>query len=217
MGESLDLLRRTRLAAIVQSPDRDDLIARALAAAQGGIELLALPISVPFVAEIAAEVADAADVTVGLSDIVLPEHLNVALAAGAEFAISPIFDPELIETGRARGLDVLCAVATPNELRSAARTYGGPVAVAPAYGLGGPEYVGWLSRAFAGTELIALGGVGSDTAPQYLEAGAVAVVVDTGLFPDEPDPEANAIIGVRAEALVELCASVVVGERQSVT
>jgi len=217
MGESMDLLRKTRLAAIVQSPDRDDLIERALAAAQGGIELLALPISVPFVAEIAAEVADAADVTVGISDVVLPEHLNIALAAGAEFAISPIFDHELIETGRARGLDVLCAVTTPNELRSATRTYEGPVAVAPAYGLGGPSYVGWLATAFDGTEIIALGGVGSDTAPQYLEAGAVAVVVDTGLFPDEPDPEANAVIGVRAEALVELCASAVVGERQSQT
>jgi len=216
MGESLDLLRKTRLAAIVQSPDRDDLIARALAAAEGGIQLLALPISVPFVAEIAAEVADAADVTVGLSDVVLPEHLNVALAAGAEFAISPIFDPELIETGRARGLDVLCAVTTPNELRSASRTHHGPVAVAPAYGLGGPDYVGWLARAFD-TEIVALGGVGSDTAPQYLEAGAVAVVVDTGLFPDEPDPEANTVISIRAEALVELCASVVVGERQSVS
>ncbi|MCA9687731.1 MAG: hypothetical protein KC457_36570, partial [Myxococcales bacterium] len=169
MGEPLDLLRATRLAAIVRSPDRDDLIARALAAAKGGIQLLALPISIPFVAEIAAEVADAADVTVGLCDVVLADHLNVALAAGAEFVISPIFDPELIETGRARGLDVLPSVSTPNELRSATRTLEGPVAIAPAAGLGGPSYVGWLAQAFETKDLVAMGGVGSDTAPQYLE------------------------------------------------
>ena len=216
MGEAFQHLRSCRLAVVVQSPDRDDLIARALAAAKGGIELLALPISVPFVAEIAAEVADAANVTVGLSDVVLPEHLNVALAAGAEFVLSPIFDPELIETGRARGLDVLCAVATPNELRSATRTHSASIAIAPAIGLGGPDYIAALARAFADVPLIAMGGIGSDSAPQYLEAGAVAVVVDTGLFPSELDPEANAVISVRAEALVELCASVVMRARQSV-
>lgn len=215
MGEPLDLLFTTRLAAVVSSPDRDDLIARALAAAKGGIQLLALPIWVPFVAEIAAEVADAADVTVGLSDVVLSDHLNVALAAGAEFVVSPIFDPELIETGRARGLDVLPSVATPNELRSATRTMDGPVAISPAGGLGGPRYVGWLANAFENRELVAIGGVGSDNAPQYLERGAMAVIVDTGLFPHEPDPEANTIISVRAEALVELCAHVVVGDRPS--
>jgi hypothetical protein len=40
-------------------------------------------------------------------------------------------------------------------------------------------------------------------------------VVDRGLFPDTLDPEANAVIGMRAMALVELCADVQVGERAS--
>ena len=180
MGEATQLLTKSRLAAIVLSPDRADLIARALAAAKGGIEVLALPISVPFVAEIAAEVADAADVAVGLTDVVLPDHLNLALAAGAEFVFSPIFDLELIEAGRARGVDVLCSVATPNELHSVTRTHDGPVVIAPANGFGGPRYIESLARAFDDTPLIAMGGIGSDTAPQYLEAGAIAVVVDTG-------------------------------------
>ncbi len=214
MGEAIHLLETTRLAAIVQSPDRDDLIARALAAAAGGIKLLALPISVPFVAEIAAEIADAADVIVGLSNVVLADQLNVALAAGAEFVVSPVFDPELIQTGRARGLDFVPSVTTPNELCSARRVHDGLVAIAPAKMAGGPEYVGWLARATGDARLVAFGGVGSDTAPLYIERGAVAVIVDEGLFPDEPDPEANAVIGMRAEALVELCAHAVAGPHQ---
>lgn len=211
MGEAMQLLTKSRLAAIVLSPDREDLIARALAAAKGGIQVLALPISVPFVAEIANEVADAANVAVGLTDVVLPEHLNLALAAGAEFVFSPIFDLELIEAGKARGVDVLCSVTTPNELHRVARTHEGPLVIAPADGLGGPSYIESLARTFDDTPLIAMGGIGSDSAPLYLEAGAIAVVIDTGLFPAELDPEANAVIGVRAEALVELCASVVTG------
>lgn len=216
MGEATQLLEESRLAAIVTSPDRDDLIERALAAAKGGIKVLALPISVPFVAEIAAEVADAADVTVGISDVVQADHFNVAMAAGAEFVFSPVFDPELFETGRARGIDVICSITTPNELRSASAMHDGAICVVPAHGLGGPSYVGWLKTAFPGVRLVAMGGIGSDSAPMYLERGASAVVVDRGLFPETLDPEANAVISMRAMALVELCADVSAGDRQSI-
>ena len=216
MGQPIELLRKARVLTIVQAPDRGDLIQRALAAAQGGIELLALPVSIPFVAEIAAEVADAADVTVGLSDVVLPDHVNVAMAAGAEFVLSPIFDMEMVENGRARGIDVIPSVTTPNEIHNVVRIYDGPLGVVPAAGLGGPAYFGWLHATFPGAELVAFGGIGTDSAPQYLEHGAAGVGVDTGLFPEELDPESAIIITARAGALVELCADATPGERQSV-
>lgn len=216
MSEVLERLASTRLLAIVQAPRREDLIARAVAAAKGGLELLALPVSVPYVAEIAAEVADAADVTVGLSDVITADHVSLALAAGAELVLSPVFDPELIQTSRARGVSIVPSVSTPNELHQASRVHEGPIAITPASGLGGPEYLGWLARAFPGTPLVAFGGIGSDNAPQYLEHGASAVVVDRGLFPAEMDPESATIIGVRASALVELCAEITPGKRQSV-
>ncbi len=215
MSELTTTLESARLLAIVQAPRREDLIARAVAAASGGLKALALPVSVPFVAEIAAEVADAADATVGISDVTTAEHVSLALAAGADFVLSPIFDPELIQVARGRGVDMLPSVSTPNELHQAARLHTGPIAIVPAHGLGGPEYVGWLSRAFPGTQIVAMGGIGSDSAPQYLEHGAAAVVVDQGLFPAEMDPESATIITVRASALVELCAEAMPGQRQS--
>lgn len=215
MSEVLAKLESTRLLAIVQAPRREDLIARAVAAAKGGLELLALPVWVPFVAEIAAEVADAADVTVGLSDAIHPEHVSLALAAGAEFVLSPVFDPELIQTSRARGVEIVPSVTTPNEMYQASRVHTGPIAVLPAHGLGGAEHIGWLARVYPATKIVAFGGIGSDSAPQYLEHGAAAVVVDQGLFPAEMDPESATIITVRASALVELCADATPGQRQS--
>src|SRR5690606_22628144 len=107
--------------------------------------------------------------------------------------LSPIFDLEMIETARARGLDIIPSISTPNELHNALRAYDGPIAVLPAQGLGGPDYLGRLHAAFPDARLLAFGGVGSDTAPQYLEQGATAVVVDTGLFPTAMDPESHAI------------------------
>ena len=216
MGEALDRWSEKRLLVVVQAPEREALMSRAMAAVEGGIELLALPVSVPFVAEIAAEVGDRADVIVGLSDVVRAEHLNIALAAGVELVISPIFDLELVSTARERGLDLLPTVTTPNELHQALRVHDGPLGLGPVQGFGGLAYFDLVHQAFPEAELVPLGGVGSDTAPQFLEHGAHAVVVDTGLFPAEMDPESAQVVTVRAGALVELCAEIVPGERQSV-
>lgn len=38
MGDAVETLMRCKLAAIVQAPEREGLLARALAAAEGGIE-----------------------------------------------------------------------------------------------------------------------------------------------------------------------------------
>lgn len=214
-SDPLDLLRERRLAAVVQAPERAALIARAEAAARGGITLLALPVSVPFVAEIAAEIADRADVVVGLCEVVESEHLNLALAAGAEWVISPVFDVELISACRQRGLGIVPSVATPSELLAASRAHEGPIAVYPAGSLGGIDYVQRLARVRPSVPLVAAGGIGPDNGPQYLEAGAGAIVVDVGLFPADDDPASHQVIAVRAGALVEMCAEVQPGMRAS--
>lgn len=215
MSDPLDLLREKRLVAIVQAPARAALIARAEAAARGGIGLLALPVSVPFVAEIAAEIADRTDATVGLCDVVEMDDLNVALAAGAELVLSPIFDDELIQACRQRGIAIVPSIATPSELVAASRAHEGPIGVYPAGALGGVAYVERIARLRPSVAVVATGGIGPDNGPQYLESGAAAIVVDVGLFPAENDPASQEIIAVRAGALVEMCAEAQPGARAS--
>jgi 2-dehydro-3-deoxyphosphogluconate aldolase/(4S)-4-hydroxy-2-oxoglutarate aldolase len=215
MADPLELLREQRLAAIVQAPARAALLARAEAAVKGGVTLLALPVHVPFVAEIAAELADRTGVLVGISDVVEAEHLNVAMAAGVEWVISPVWDEELVSSCRHRGLGIVPAVATPTELLVASRGHEGPIAIHPAGVLGGRELVARLARVRPSVPLVASGGIGPDQAPQYLEAGAAAVVVDVGLFPSDEDATSLEVITVRASALVEMCGSAVPGARAS--
>jgi 2-dehydro-3-deoxyphosphogluconate aldolase/(4S)-4-hydroxy-2-oxoglutarate aldolase len=215
MADALDLLAERRLAAIVQAPQRRALIARAEAAAAGGIPLLALPVSVPFVAEIAAEIADLTEAVVGLCDVVELEQLNIALAAGAEFVISPVWDEELVKACRQRGLAIIPSVATATELLVASRGHEGPISLYPVGSLGGIDYVTRLARLRPSVSIVAAGAIGPDNGPQYLEAGAAAIIVDVGLFPPEHDPQAQDVIALRASALVELCAEAVVGRAAS--
>jgi 2-dehydro-3-deoxyphosphogluconate aldolase/(4S)-4-hydroxy-2-oxoglutarate aldolase len=201
----LGRLTEQKVAAIVQAPEREALMARAEAAAKGGLRLLALPVSIPFVAEIAAELADRTDVTVAISDVVAVEHVAIAAAAGAELVLSPVFDPALVGHCTQRGIAILPAVATPTELAVASRAHDGPIAVHPTHALGGVAYVAELARLFPKAKLVAASGVGPDVAPSYLESGASAVIVDTGLFPKDLDPESATIISARVAALLEVC------------
>lgn len=202
---------QSRVGAIVQAPARGALIERAIAAYEGGLRVLVLPVSIPFVAEIAAEIADQADdLTVGICDVVEPDQLNIALAAGASFVILPHLDEELEKSARGR-VTVIPGVATPSELRVARTRTQGPVAVYPAGYLGGARYVGRLARIQPGLPLVAIGNIGPDDAPSYLEAGANVVIVDRDLFPADNDPASKDVIAMRAGALVEVCGEIAPG------
>jgi 2-keto-3-deoxy-6-phosphogluconate aldolase len=198
---------QSRVGAIVSAPDRGALIERAMAAYEGGLRVLVLRSGVPFVAEIAAEIADRADdLTVGVCDVVSAEHLNVALAAGAAFVILPHLDEELEKSAAGR-VTVIPGIATPSELRVARARAHGPVAVYPAGYLGGAPYVGRLARIHP-QPLVAIGNIGADDAPAYLEAGANVVIVDRALFPADDDPASADVIAMRAGALVEVCGDI---------
>ncbi len=200
---------QARVGAVVHAPARDTLIQRALAAYEGGLRVLVLPVTIPFVAEIAAEISDRADdLTVGLSDVVDADHLSIALAAGASFALLPGHDLELEKSANGRGITVITGIATPSELIAARQRTQGLVAVYPVGYLGGARYFGRLARMHPNLPLAAVGNIGPDDAPSYLEAGANVVIVDHGLFPADDDPASSEVISLRAGALVEVCGEI---------
>lgn len=200
---------QARVGAVVRAPKRDVLIERAKAAYDGGLRILVLPVGIPLVAEIAGEIGDHADdLTVGICDVMSPEHVNIALAAGAPFILLPYLDEDLEKSARARGLTVIPGIATPSELRAARTRTQGPVAAHPIGVLGGPRYFAALARMHPELPLAATGHIGPDDSPAYLEAGASVVIVDHGLFPSDDDSASNQVIAMRAGALVEVCGEI---------
>ncbi len=209
MSEALDRIRHHRIGLVVHAPTREALIAYGVAAAEGGVRILALPAAVPDVAEIIAELSDVVDATVGVAQVVKPEQVSLAIAAGAEFVLSPLCDEGMVRTCRDRGLVMVCGAATPNEIHRAISAEPDLLALYPAALIGGPYYVTYMQRQFSDVPFVAFGGVDVDSGPAYLEAGAAAIFIDVGLFPAEPDPEALPVITTRTQALLEVCSEVV--------
>jgi len=217
VGETADLIRDHGLVAVVRAPVEKQLFDWAIAVAKGGIKLLGIPVGYPEVTEVASDLADEANLSVGVCGIVSAEQVAVAVAAGAHFVISPVCDVEIIHAARARGLAVVAGAATPTELLRCAGAEPDLIAIHPAAGLGGPNYLKSLTDDFPDLSLAAAGGVDVESAPSYLEAGAVAAIVDRGVFPEADDPAAAEVITMRALALTEVCSEVLGRERISMT
>ena len=83
----VEVIRRRKIIAAMDGEDRQLLVSGAVAAATGGVQLLALPVNLPDVADVVAELADMPFVRLGLSGVLNQEHLSLALAMDAQFIL----------------------------------------------------------------------------------------------------------------------------------
>ncbi|MEO0321623.1 MAG: bifunctional 4-hydroxy-2-oxoglutarate aldolase/2-dehydro-3-deoxy-phosphogluconate aldolase [Myxococcota bacterium] len=197
------------LVAVLDVEVGDALRAWGLAVKAGGIEVLAVPVTQRRVTETVAELGDEADLIVGITGVVAPEQVSVAVAAGVELVVTPIADAVIIDAAKQRGLTVVAGAATPTEVAWASSAGADLVSLHPlGFMSQGEAYLEAMLRTFPGLPLAVSGGVDVDNGPSFLDAGAAAVFVDRGLFPEVGDPNAREIITTRTVALVEVAADV---------
>lgn len=206
MSAALEKIRAQKIIALVSTPDPEALFESALAALGGGIGLLGVPANAHDVADVIQDLSDREGLLVGVSGVASVDQIALAVASGAQFLVSPVCEPDVVKMCRANGLVVIAGGATPTELAAAAACAPDIVTIFPAGLLGGPRYLRMLRAHLPGLELACAGGVDVESGPAYLEAGAAAIIVDVGLFPDKIEKESASIITARASALVEVCA-----------
>jgi 2-dehydro-3-deoxyphosphogluconate aldolase/(4S)-4-hydroxy-2-oxoglutarate aldolase len=205
VSDTIQLIQQHGVIAVVSAPRAEHLLDWGLAVAKGGIKLLGIPATYPDVAEVTSDLADEANLCVGVTGVISEDHVMVAVAAGAAFVISPICRPAIIAAARSRGLAVIAGGGSPTEIGRCIAERPDLVTVFPAAGLGGPRYFERIVPLFPTMPLLASGGVDVESAPAYLESGAVAAIVDAGIFPTAEDPSATSVITTRAAALTEVC------------
>lgn len=130
-----------------------------------------------------AAVAGLDGFTVGAGTVITLAQLKDVVAAGARFAVSPGYDPVLVDAARALGIDLLPGVATPTELQRAVVDGVDTVKLFPAARLGGLEAVRDLSAPFPGVRFVPSGGVSAANAGQYLAHPMVPAVCGSWMVP----------------------------------
>jgi 2-dehydro-3-deoxyphosphogluconate aldolase / (4S)-4-hydroxy-2-oxoglutarate aldolase len=134
---------------------------------------------------------------IGAGTVLTAEQAEEAVAAGAQFLISPGYDPETVAQARRVGVLHVPGVLTPTEVGRAAADGCALLKLFPAQTVG-PDYLKALRAPFNTIDFIPTGGVSAATIPAWRRAGAVAVAAGSTLL----SPEISlAELKQRAEAM----------------
>lgn len=175
------------LAPVVPVVVLDDLahavpLARALVA--GGLPVIELtlrtPVALDAVAAIAAEVPE---ITVGAGTVLTPRHAEQAVAAGAQFLVSPGATPDLLRAMGGSGVPFLPGTSTVSEVMAVLEAGVEEMKFFPAEASGGAAYLRSIASPVPAARFCPTGGITAATAPGYLALPNVGCVGGSWLTP----------------------------------
>ncbi|HWZ91700.1 MAG TPA: bifunctional 4-hydroxy-2-oxoglutarate aldolase/2-dehydro-3-deoxy-phosphogluconate aldolase [Polyangiaceae bacterium] len=185
------------------SPEQAFFACRALHA--GGVDVFEITMTVPDAVRVIRELVGqfSGDVLVGAGTVLDAETARACIRAGAEFIVSPGFDPEIVRTAHDAGKPALPGVVTPTEIMAATRAGADILKLFPASALGGAKYLRALRAPFEYVRFLPTGGVNATTAREFIAAGAVALGVGSELVDAQALARGDSeIITTRARQLV---------------
>ncbi len=173
--DALAVACRRRLIPVATIADPADAVPLAAALAAGGAEA----IEVTFRTEAAPRALEAlagSGLIAGAGTIRTTAQLDEALAAGAQFIVSPALDPVVVERCLDAGVPVLPGIATATELNQALALGLRAVKVFPAEPLGGAALIAALAAPFPEARFVPTGGLGVHNAAEYLRLPSVLAI-----------------------------------------
>lgn len=120
------------------------------------------------------------DTWVGAGTIRTTDQLHAAIAAGADFGVSPVLDRTVLDAALIAGLPFVPGAYTPTEADHAWHVGATFVKLFPGSSLG-PSHVRELRGPLPEIETIVTGGVDATNATSFLAAGAVAVGIGSAI------------------------------------
>lgn len=178
-------LSATRVVAVVRGGAADRTLPVLEALVDAGIRCLEVTMNTPgALATIrAARASLDGRAELGVGTVLSPQEVDDAADAGATFIVCPDTRTEVAERARALGIAYYPGALTPTEISAAWELGAAAVKVFPA-ALLGPTYLRELRGPFPDIRLLPSGGIGSDNAKDFLDAGAIAVGVGGHLLGD---------------------------------
>lgn len=136
---------------------------------------LTVPGAIPIIGELTAKYGPR--LLIGAGTVLDAETCRLAILAGAEFIVSPVFDVRVLEVARRYGKLCMPGALTPTEALVAWQAGADMVKIFPCGSVGGPAYIRALKGPFPQIEFVVTGSVNLDNVAQFLASGVAAVGV----------------------------------------
>jgi 2-dehydro-3-deoxyphosphogluconate aldolase / (4S)-4-hydroxy-2-oxoglutarate aldolase len=168
--------------AVIRAPSKDQLNQIADALLEGGVDCIEVTMTTPKaiagIEMLADRLGDRA--TLGVGTVLDAPTCRDAIAAGAQFVISPTLDLDVVATTRRYGKISIPGAFTPTEILRAWQAGADVVKVFPSTALG-PQYLKDILAPLPQLRLTPTGGVDLKNAGDWIKAGAACLGVGSAL------------------------------------
>jgi 2-dehydro-3-deoxyphosphogluconate aldolase/(4S)-4-hydroxy-2-oxoglutarate aldolase len=173
-AQNLQQIADAGVIAVIRAPSKDVLIDIAQALLAGGVPGIEVTMSTPNaiagIEMLAGKFGDKC--VVGVGTVLDANTARDAVAAGAQFVVSPMFDEQIVENTRRLDKIVIPGAFTPTEIMRAWTAGADVVKVFPSTALG-PTYFKDILAPLPQLKLTPTGGVDVKNAGEWIKAGAV--------------------------------------------
>lgn len=172
------------LVPVIEIPDPDLAEPLADALLEGGLPCAEITFRTDGAAEAITTIARRhPQLLVGAGTVLSTEQVDQALEAGAQFVVSPGFNPAVVEHALNRGTTVLPGVCTPTEVEMARQHGLDMVKFFPAEPAGGARYLKALTGPYGFLGFVPTGGIDSEKLEGYLALRQVVAVGGSWMAP----------------------------------
>lgn len=184
MADASGVLKLSPVIPVVTIEDPADAVPLARALLAGGVGVIELTLRTPTALTSMRLIADEVpDIVVGAGTILTPGQADGAVAAGAQFLVSPGATPALLTAMNSLEVPVLPGVATVGEVLMVLDHGLTAMKFFPAGPAGGPAYLAAIGAPIPHVTFCPTGGISLATAPDYLRLANVACVGGSWLTP----------------------------------
>lgn len=183
----MDVLEKLQFAAIIPVVVLDEAknaVPTAKAMLSGGIDVMEITFRTEAAAESIRAVAEQCpDMLVGAGTVLTLEQCERAVNQGAQFIVSPGFDPEIVSWCVHKHIPVVPGCVTPTEITAARKLGLNVVKFFPANVYGGLSAMKALAAPFGTVKFIPTGGVNENNLGEYISAPFVHAVGGSWICP----------------------------------
>jgi 2-dehydro-3-deoxyphosphogluconate aldolase/(4S)-4-hydroxy-2-oxoglutarate aldolase len=156
---------------------------------EGGLPIIEITFRTKAAAEVIAQIRRGRpDMLVGAGTVLNQTNLEAAVEAGAQFAVAPGLNPQVVQRAGSLGLPFMPGVCTPSDIEAAVALGCTVLKFFPAEAAGGVTMIKAMAGPYGhlGVEFVPTGGVTMDNLVDYLSLDAVAAVGGTWIAKKDP-------------------------------
>lgn len=180
--EQLKMIYDCGIVAVIRAPSTEEALSISEAAAAGGINIIEITMTVPNALEVIKEIVDSkiSNLLVGAGTVLDPESALQALMAGADFIVSPHFNPAVVKLCNRYQKICMPGAMTVKEVIEILESGADLIKLFPG-SIFGPQMIKAIKGPLPQAVLLPTGGVDLENVGEWIKAGAFAVGVGSEL------------------------------------